>query len=166
MISFYELRYEFVKKRFEEQFQKNIANGKFKKFDEDFYQQFDGMYYNNLPVNYYLQKDNMGKCFETSLILALSLKNDDIKICRGILTKQSVIEHILFDHGWIEIGDKVYDTTWKIKAHKNTYYKVFGAICEESTPKNVYLAHPLRTGYCIHSKPIMKMQAEACTTVY
>lgn len=152
MISFYELKYVFVKKRFEEQFHKNIANGKFKKFDEKFYQQFDGMYYNGLPIYYYLRLDNMNKCYETSAILALALHSNNICICRGVLKKQSTIELTAFDHGWIEIGDKVYDTTWQIIADKKTYYKVFGAVCEERTEKERYFADPMHTKDRIHDK--------------
>lgn len=152
MISFYELRYEFVRNRFTRQFHKNIANGKFKKFDEDFYRQFNGMYDDGLPVNHYLQKDSLGKCFETSLILALALRNDNIMICRGILTKQSIIEHILFDHAWLEIDNLVYDTTWHIIADKETYYKVFGAICESKESKKEYLKNPLHRRYVIQTE--------------
>ena len=35
-----------------------------------------------------------------------------------------------FGHGWVEMGDMVYDTTWKIKLSKKLYYRLFGAKLE------------------------------------
>lgn len=153
MILFYELRHELAKKTWNEQFYKSIANGKFKKFDEAFYRQFDGMYYDALPLYYYLRIENMEKCYRTSAILALALDQADIHICRGDLKKQAIIENKKhFGHGWLEIGNTVYDTTWQIIADKDTYYKVFGVVTEENTGKKQYFSNPIRTGRGIHNR--------------
>ena len=51
----------------------HIVNGDIKKFDDDFYSQFDGMFFDGIPIYYYLQKMNMGRCFDASAVLPRSL---------------------------------------------------------------------------------------------
>ena len=50
-----------------------LEAGLIKPFDSSFYAQFDGMYYNGLPIYYYLEKMSMGKCYDVSAILALAI---------------------------------------------------------------------------------------------
>jgi hypothetical protein len=99
--------------------------GKIRPFDEKFYSSLDGMYYNGIPVYYYLMRMNMGKCYDCSAILGLAL--GDCKICRGNLRKAPTTSGNNFGHGWVEKDGLVYDTTWQIITDKHTYYKLFGA---------------------------------------
>lgn len=94
-------------------------------FDEEFYAGLNGMYYNGIPVYYYLIRMNMGKCYDCSAILGLAL--GDCKICRGNLRKAPTSVGNQFGHGWVEKDGLVYDTTWQIITDKHTYYKLFGA---------------------------------------
>ena len=100
-------------------------SGKIRPFDEEFYSSLDGMYYNGVPVYYYLMRMNMGKCYDCSAILGLAL--GDCKICRGNLRKAPTRRGNDFGHGWVEKEGLVYDTTWQIITDKHTYYKLFGA---------------------------------------
>lgn len=101
-----------------------IRKGKIIKFDENFYSKFDGMYYNGLPIYYYLRELNMGKCYDTSAILALAMGKDNY-VCRGELHAMTAISREYFDHGWVEDEEFVYDTTWQIIAPRKIYYKLF-----------------------------------------
>ena len=101
-----------------------IKNEDIKKFDDSFYSRFEGMYFNGLPIYYYLQVMNMGKCYDTSAILSLALDNDNY-VCRGELQTMSKIYGEMFHHGWVEDDKYVYDTTWQIICLKEVYYKLF-----------------------------------------
>lgn len=112
--------------KFNKELNVGIKNGSIKKFDEEFYSQFDGMYFGGLPIYYYLRRMNMNKCYDTSAILALALGKDS-KVCRGNLKVQQIIEQLdSFGHGWVEKDDLVYDTTWQIICKKSDYYKLMG----------------------------------------
>lgn len=115
---------EIRKIKLDKLFNSLIKNGKIKKFDEKFYSQFSEMYFNGLPVYYYLQEMNVGKCYDTSAILSLALGNDNY-VCRGELRILSKIHREKFDHGWVEDEEYVYDTTWQIVCPKKIYYKLF-----------------------------------------
>lgn len=104
---------------------KKQDNGTVKPFDQEFYKKLSGMYYNGIPVYYYLIRINIGKCYDCSAILGLAL--GDCKICRGNLRKAPTRSGNYFGHGWVEKDGFVYDTTWQIIADKHTYYKLFGA---------------------------------------
>lgn len=110
---------------------KLLKSGSIKKFDKEFYSQFDGMLYNLVPVEYYLKKMSMGRCYDASVVLALALgkSREDVFVCRGNLRNAgwSINGTSKFGHGWVETDDMVYDTTWKIITSKKNYYKIFGA---------------------------------------
>ena len=101
-----------------------LLSKKMKKFDDNFYSGFDQMYFNGLPIYYYLKRLNIGKCYDTSAILALAMGNDNY-VCRGELHTLSVIDGEYFGHGWVEDEKFVYDTTWQIICPKEIYYKLF-----------------------------------------
>lgn len=97
---------------FNKDLKKGIKSGTIKKFDNDFFKQFEGKYFNGLPVYYYLYRMNMGKCYDCSAILGLALGNG-VKICRGNLRKMAIANNEKsFGHGWVEKDELVYDTTF------------------------------------------------------
>lgn len=103
-----------------------LSNGTIKKFDDEFYSQFEGQYFNGLPVYYYLHRMNMGKCYDCSAILGLAL-GKGTKICRGNLQKMAIADkQNSFGHGWVEKDGLVYDTTWQIICDKDIYYELMG----------------------------------------
>ncbi len=132
---------------------KAMASGEFKPFDDEFYRQFDGKYYNALPIRYYLQKLNMGKCYDTSAILALALGDDNNYVVRGELAERSKLSGEIFGHGWVETEDKVLDTTWQIVADKDAYYRVFGVKDERKrTAKQFFEDCKEMSDWTIHDK--------------
>ena len=124
-----EIKRAVYKYLFDEKFDKYIKKGLIKKFDADFYARFYGMYYNGLPIYYYLEKRSMGECYDASAILALAM-GKKANVCRGELKTMSNIFPAPFGHGWVECEDFVYDTTWKVILDKKLYYKLFGVIDE------------------------------------
>lgn len=137
---------------FDEKFDKYIKKGLIKKFDADFYAKFDGMYYNGLPIYYYLEKMSMGQCYDASAILALAM-GEKANVCRGELKTMSHIFPEEFGHGWVECEDKVYDTTWQVVLDKKLYYKLFGVI-DESVRTNEQFFEDCKhfSDWTIHTK--------------
>ena len=119
------------------QFRKYKADGSMKSFDDAFYAQFDGMYFNGLPVYYYLQKMNMGKCYDTSAILALAM-GDGCQVCRGFLSYLPSEFGDKFHHGWVEKDGMVYDTTWQIIMPVSKYNKMYGVKGKVSIDRNKF----------------------------
>lgn len=127
-------------------------SGKFKKMDDEFYAQFDNMYYNGIPIYYYLQKMSMNRCYDASAVLALAL-GENCNVCRGILDNAVLSSGKEFVHGWVEMDDKVYDTTWQIIADKKAYYKTFGAKAREVTPQKEFFERSKHiSNWKIHDK--------------
>ena len=112
-------------KKYEDKKAKLEQNGTIKHFDKEFFEQFDGMYFDGLPIYYYLNSMNMGKCYDTSAILALAM-GEGANVCRGVLSNLPSIYSKHFHHGWVEKDGKVYDTTWQIILPIEDYYKMFG----------------------------------------
>ena len=112
-------------------YNQNFKKGNIRKFDEEFFSQFEGMYFEGLPVYFLLSKMMAeGKCYDTSAILALALGKECF-VCRGDLSSQAYNwGEDKLGHGWVEKDGYVYDTTWQIICKKEVYQKVF-------KPKNV-----------------------------
>lgn len=111
---------------FNSRYKKECDTGRIIPFNDEFYSRFEGMYYNGLPIYFYLEQMSMGKCYDASAILALAMGKGAF-VCRGELKTMTNINQEVFWHGWVETEDKVYDTTWKIILDKELYYKIFGA---------------------------------------
>ena len=126
-MSFFEdIKREIASQKFDRDYNKLIQSGKAKEFDDEFYKPFDNMYFNALPVSYYLKRMSMGKCYDASAILGLAMGKDCF-VCRGNLSKVGYLrQEDDFEHGWVEKDDKVYDTTWQVIMDTDEYYKLFG----------------------------------------
>lgn len=118
----------------EYQFQHNYAkyklDGIIKNFDEKFYHQFDGMYFQGLPIYHHLKENYLtqGRCYDASATLGLAFGKEAF-ICRGkLLSMSKAWGKGRLGHGWVEKGGYCYDTTWKIACPRNIYYKVFKPI--------------------------------------
>lgn len=124
---------------FDKAYNKHLNNGNIVHFNEEFYSQFEDMYYNGLPIYYYMEEMSMGKCYDASAILGLAL-GKDAYICRGELKTMSAAYNEPFGHGWVEMGDMVYDTTWKIILSKKLYYRLFGAKLENKRDYDTFFS--------------------------
>ena len=127
MSVFEDIKRKIAAQKFDRDYNKLIKSGRAKQFDEEFFNSFEGMYYNALPVNYYLKRMSMGKCYDASAILGLAMGKDCF-VCRGNLANMAFLQgDDDFGHGWVEKDDKVYDTTWQVVMQTEDYYKLFGA---------------------------------------
>ena len=102
----------------------------------DFYKNFAGKYYQGLPVNYILQRGNVGYGIRISEVLTLAIGNGAIW-CSGHLeafnqygSPESATRH------WVEVNDTkhsgyVIEPDWGMAIDKELYYRVFGATVTE-----------------------------------
>lgn len=63
--------------------------------------------------------------------------NDDILLCHGLVTGQGEIKGIVYNHAWIEKGNKVIDETIPITIDKRVYYAL-GNIKEKTVFRYTY----------------------------
>ncbi len=123
--------------------QKGLSNGTIQPFDENLYRQMSHTYVDGVPVSLHIKylKPVLGpgKCLERSEYMFYCF--DDALLARGDLKylelKTGSKECAL--HGWIEIGNNVYDPTMLEKFPKDLYYKMFGVSNVTKCTKKEYL---------------------------
>ena len=94
------------------------------------------------PVSFFIKHSEhmfpLGTCYDRSLYMFLAL--DDAVLCRG---NNKDLEYNYGKghggHGWIELGDYVYDPSIMLKFDKETYYKLYGTTDIVRTDKESYL---------------------------
>ena len=105
-----------------------LENGQIVPFDEEFYKQMNNVYFAGIPVsmhikylkplfgpmNCYERSYYMFVCFDNAVLVRAS--NKDLELAYG---KENS------GHGWIEIGDYVYDPTTLMRFNKELYYKIY-----------------------------------------
>ena len=130
-------------KRTELLFDKAFNEGKITEFDEEIYEKMDGTIVSCLPVSLYIKYSKYlfpeGTCYDRSLYMFLAL--DDALLVRGNnkdLEYKYGKNHA--GHGWIEIGNYVYDPSLMLRFEKDTYYKLYGCSDVHKIDKATYAA--------------------------
>lgn len=124
-------------------FNKGIKEGKITRFDEEMFEKMSNTIIACLPVSLYIKYSNhlfaQGTCYDRSLYMFLAL--DDALLVRG---NNKDLEYNYGKghegHGWIEIGDYVYDPSLMLKFDKDTYYSIYGCSNVSKTDKKTYLS--------------------------
>ena len=128
-------------KRLELLFNKAVNEGKITEFDQEIYDLMDGTIIACLPVSLYIKYSKYlfpeGTCYDRSLYMFLAL--DNAVLVRGN-NKDLEVRYGKGHggHGWIEIGDYVYDPSLMLKFDKATYYKIYGCSDVRKTDKATY----------------------------
>ena len=93
---------------------------------------FEGVaYHNEIP-----DENQNGTCYQDAMDYMMTHSKrgkDDILLCHGLVTGQGAIKGIVYNHAWIEKGNKVIDETVNLTIDKRVYYAI-GNIKE----KNVF----------------------------
>lgn len=132
-------------KRFKILFVKALGDGKITKFDNEIYTKMNDTIIACLPVSLHIKYSNYlfpdHTCYDRSLYMFLAL--DNALLVRG---KTKSLEYRYGSeqsgHGWVEIGDFVYDPSLMLKFDKNIYYSLYG--CDDVIKidkKNYLLQH-------------------------
>lgn len=105
-------------------------NGNITFFDNELYKRMSTTYFSCLPVSIHIKylkpkwDFSEGRCYDRSLYMFLAL--EDSVLVRGT-NKELEIRYGKEDsgHGWVEIGDYVYDPSLLLKFKKDVYYKIY-----------------------------------------
>lgn len=122
---------------------KAIKEGKITRFEEEIFEKMSNTIIACLPVSLYIKYSNhlfaQGTCYDRSLYMFLAL--DDALLVRG---NNKDLEYNYGKghegHGWIEIGNFVYDPSLMLKFDKDTYYSLYGCSNVGKTDKKTYLS--------------------------
>jgi hypothetical protein len=116
--------------------------GKIMEFDDEIYEKMKSTIISCFPVSFYIKHSErmfpIGTCYDRSLYMFLAL--DDAILCRG---NNKDLEYNYGKghggHGWVEVGDYVYDPSIMLKFDKETYYKLYGTTDITRIDKKTYL---------------------------
>lgn len=121
-----------------------IKKGKIVPFDDDFYKQLKKTIIYGLPVSMYIKylKPILppGKCYDRSLYMFLCF--DDAVLVRADI-KDLELKYGKEDagHGWMELGNYVYDPTMLMRFDKDLYYKIHQPTNIDKSTKEEFCSH-------------------------
>ena len=137
-----ELKKKMFFKKFDYLLSKSYKNGKITKFDDEIYNKMSTTIISCLPVSLHIKYSNYlfpkGTCYQRSLYMFLAL--DNALLVRG-KTKSLEYRFGLEEagHGWVEIGDFVYDPSLMLKFDKDVYYSLYGCSDVSKIDKETYM---------------------------
>lgn len=116
--------------------------GRITEFDEEIYEKMKNTIISCFPVSFYIKHSKhmfpIGTCYDRSLYMFLAL--DNAVLCRG---NNKDLEYNYGKghggHGWVEVGDYVYDPSIMAKFEKDVYYKLYGTTDIMRVDKETYL---------------------------
>lgn len=122
-------------------FNKGIQEGKIVPFDDEFYEKMSHTFFNCIPISMHIRylKPIMppGKCYDRSLFMFFCF--DDALLVRGDnkdLELRFGKENA--GHGWIEMGDYVYDPSLMMRFERDLYYKIYNPTDVHKATKEDY----------------------------
>ena len=108
---------------------KGLSDGRIQHIDDEFYKETDKVIFNSIPITFHLKylkpMTGPGKCYDRSLFMFFCFP--DSLLCRGEhldLTYRFGEGH--GGHGWLEMGDYVYDPSSLLRFDKELYYEIYG----------------------------------------
>lgn len=130
-------------KKFRNLFNKALSEGKITRFDDEIFEKMSNTIIACLPVSLYIKYSNYlfpkGTCYDRSLYMFLAL--DNALFVRGSNKDLEYNYGKEYDgHGWVEIGDFVYDPSLMLKFDKETYYSLYGCSNVSKIDKETYLS--------------------------
>lgn len=116
--------------------------GKIMEFDEEIFEKMSNTIIACFPVSFYIKYSKymfpIGTCYDRSLYMFLAL--DNAVLVRG---NNKDLEYNFGKghggHGWVEVGDYVYDPSIMLKFDKDTYYKLYGCTGVSKIDKETYV---------------------------
>ena len=121
---------------------KASREGTIMEFDDEIFEKMKNTIISCFPVSFYIKHSNnmfaLGTCYDRSLYMFLAL--DDAVLVRG---KNKDLEYNYGKghggHGWVEVGDYVYDPSIMLKFKKDVYYQLYGTSDLMKVDKETYL---------------------------
>lgn len=115
--------------KFESLYNKGLKSGMVTEFDNEIFEKMSSTIISCLPVSLYIKYSNLlfpeGTCYDRSLYMFLAL--DDAILVRGNTFHLGYLHGTeSAGHGWVEIGNYVYDPAHMLKYDKDFYYTLYG----------------------------------------
>jgi len=141
-LKIYDLKKKYYFAKYKILFNKALKEGRITRFDDEIFEKMNSTIIACLPVSLYIKYSNYlfaeGTCYDRSLYMFLAL--DNAILVRG---KNKDLEYNYCKgnegHGWIEIGDFVYDPSLMLKFDKATYYSLYECSNVKKIDKQTYL---------------------------
>lgn len=116
--------------------------GRITPFDEEIYEKMEKTIVACFPVSFHIRYSKhmfaLGTCYDRSLFMFLAL--DDAVLVRG---NNKDLEYNYGrghgGHGWIEVGDYVYDPSIMLRFEKDVYYKLYECTDVVKIDKETYV---------------------------
>ena len=130
-------------KKYKPLFTKAVKEGKITRFGEEIFTKMSNTIIACLSVPFHIKHADyligQGTCYDRSFYMFLAL--DDAVLVRG----NSILLEYCYGkgnggHGWVEVGDFVYDPSAMLKYDKKTYYSLYGCNNVKKVDKKTYLA--------------------------
>lgn len=122
-------------------FRKGIKDGQIIPFDNEFYSKMSNVFFNCIPISMHIKylkpTTSPGKCYDRSLFMFFCF--DDALLIRGDV-KDLELKYGSYNagHGWIEIDNYVYDSSYIMRFDKDLYYKMFSPTNVHKSTKEDY----------------------------
>ena len=110
-------------------FKQGLMEKKIVPFDDEFYEKMSHTYFNGIPISMHIKYLKPlpcmdGKCYDRSLFMFFCFP--EAILCRGdIKNLELSYGKEKAGHGWIEMGDYVYDPTLLMRFEKELYYNIY-----------------------------------------
>lgn len=155
-------------------YSKGISEGKIVPFDDEFYKCMNHTYFASIPVSMHIKylrpETGPGKCYDRSLYMFFCF--DDALLVRGDkLNLELLYGKDNAGHGWIEIGDFVYDPTLLMRFDRELYYKMFSPTNVSKATKDDYVSvnssfyNDIKSTTISDFQPGGRKRLELCTTI-
>jgi len=124
-------------------FNKGLKEGKIVPFDDAFYDQMSNVIIATIPVKLHIKylrpKFGEGMCYDRSLYMFFCF--DNALLVRGD-NKDLELKYgkDYAGHGWIEIGDYVYDPSLMMRFDRDWYYRMYEPTNVKKHTKDEYIA--------------------------
>lgn len=109
-------------------FNKGFNNEDIIPFDDEFYSKLNNTFVSCLPVSFHIKylKPTLppGKCYDRSLYMFFCF-DDALLVRADIKDLELRYGKEKAGHGWIEIGDYVYDPSSRLRFKKDLYYDIY-----------------------------------------
>ena len=109
-------------------FNKGFNNEDIIPFDDEFYSKLNNTFVSCLPVSFHIKylkpTTPPGKCYDRSLYMFFCF-DDALLVRADIKDLELRYGKEKAGHGWIEIGDYVYDPSSRLRFKKDLYYDIY-----------------------------------------
>lgn len=123
-------------------FNKGLAEGQIVPFDDEFYNKMSNTFFSCIPIYMHIKYLKPiappGKCYDRSLFMFFCF-DDALLVCGDVKDLELRFGKENAGHGWIEIGNYVYDPSSTLRFDRDLYYKIYSPTNVSKATKEDYI---------------------------